>query len=475
MVKIKKLKNSHSRLKKKKNPPARHGASSQHSMLQQAIFHHQAGHLQQAEAIYRQILLTEPNHPHALHNLGILAHQTGNNEIAAELIGKAVGCLPDFAEAHYNLGVALYDQGRLDEALASFRQAISLNPQYAEAHCNLGNILMSQGRLDEASASYRQALTLQPNYVDAHYNLGTILMTRGNLAEAAASFRQALALQPDFAEAHCNLGITLKESGNIADAVASLHNALLLKPDYARAYSGLALIKRFSEADDIIRTMEDLYTKENMPDTDRVDLGFALGKAYEDLKNYDRSFGYIHAANRLKRQSYEYSIQNEVDYLEKIKATFSADFFHAHHNTGRQGNAPIFIVGMPRSGTTLIEQILASHPLVFGAGELEVLRNLVNNTCLEKSAKQFPECMPALDKDDFEKMGSDYIQQIRAYSADSVHITDKMPYNFLRVGIIKVILPHAKVVHCSRNPMDTCYSIFKKDFRGTARLCFRYD
>ncbi len=207
--------------------------------------------------------------------------------------------------------------------------------------------------------------------------------------------------------------------------------------------------------------------KIDISDADRIDLGFALGKVFEDIGNYNKSFDFILEANRLKRGSYEYSIQNDRDLFERIKKTFSPDFFASHHGSGNQDRTPIFILGMPRSGTTLVEQILASHPLVFGAGELTVLVNLANGICTGGTTAQFPECMPDLDVDTFEKMGSDYIEKIREYSNDAEHITDKMPHNFLHVGLIKTILPNAKIIHCMRNPMDTCFSIFKKEFAGT--------
>jgi hypothetical protein len=220
--------------------------------------------------------------------------------------------------------------------------------------------------------------------------------------------------------------------------------------------------------------MENLYNnKDDISEADRKDIGFALGKAFEDLRDYDKSFGFILEANRLKRKSYTYSIQDDHDLFARIKKIFSPDFFAAHEGSGYQDKTPIFILGMPRSGTTLVEQILASHPLVFGAGELTILENLTNAVCLGKATPEFPQCMLDLDRDALKKMGSGYIEKIRQYSSDALYITDKMPHNFLRLGLIRAILPLAKVVHCVRDPMDTCFSIFKKDFEG--RHDYAYD
>jgi tetratricopeptide (TPR) repeat protein len=553
MAKIsKKIKRTLGHRQKKKQAPGKHKAASHQNKFQQALRFHQAGRLPEAEALYRQILSVEPDHPDALHYFGMLAYQVGKGEIAIELISRALKCRPDYviahnnlgivlshqgkldeaaasyrralslkpdyaevhfnlgntlndqgkpeeavasyrqalslkpgyaeahnnlgvifndqgkldeavasfrqafslkpdyAEAYYNLGNTLKDLGKLDQAIASFRQALSLKPDYTEAHYNLGNVLKDLGRLDEAIGSFRQALSLKPGYVDAQNNLGTILKIQGKLDEAIASFQQALSLNPDSAEMHYNLGVIFRESGRLDDAIVSYKKALALKPDYAAAFKDLTSIVKFTEVDDVIQAMEDLYSnKKVISATDRIALGFALGKVFEDIRDYEKSFTYIFEANLLERESYEYSIQKEQDILKRIMKVFSPDFFASHQDAGHQDRTPIFIVGMPRSGTTLVEQILASHPLVFGAGELDILPNLVNSICPEIAAVKFPECMLNLSIDAFEKLGADYIEHIREYSNKAEFITDKMPYNFLHVGLIKTILPAARVIHCT--------------------------
>jgi len=432
--KNKKIKRSLGLKKKKKKAPASPGLSFQQNTLQQALALHRAGRLPEAETLYRQILRVEPNNQDALHFLGVLAQQIGKNEIAVELISRALSYRPDYAEAHYNLGIALY----------------------------------ALGKTDAAAASYRQALVLKRGYVEAHYNLGMALKDCGKLDEAVNSFRQALTLKPDYAEAQHNLGVTFSELGKLDEAVSCYKKTLSLKPDYVRAFKGLAQIVKYTEIDAVILAMEDFYNKkERLPVADRIDLGFALGKVYEDLGSCDKSFDFILEANRLKRGSYRYSTQIDQDLFARIKQVFSPDFFTLHHGSGDQEGAPIFVVGMPRSGTSLVEQILSSHPLVFGAGELDILRNATQNICAEHSGAPFPECMLNLDRDAFAEIGSVYIKKTRAYAPRAEHITDKMPNNFLRVGLIKAILPNAKIIHCMRNPMDNCFSIFKTDFTVT--------
>jgi predicted O-linked N-acetylglucosamine transferase (SPINDLY family) len=223
-------------LKKSKRTTGPAGVSNPQNLLRQALAFQQAGRLQQAEALYRQILSAEPTHPEALHHLGMLAHQVGKNEIAIELISKALNRRPDYVEACYNLGFVLLTEGRTDEAVTIYQQLLTLKPDYVEAHNNLGNAYLTLGKLEEAADSFRQALTLRPNFIEAHNNLGLALKAQGKLNEAIVSFRRALVLKPDFAEAHTNLGNTFLEQGKLGEAVTSLRQALTLKPDFTEAH-----------------------------------------------------------------------------------------------------------------------------------------------------------------------------------------------------------------------------------------------
>ncbi|MEJ2033468.1 MAG: tetratricopeptide repeat protein [Deltaproteobacteria bacterium] len=224
------------RQKKGRQSAGQPRSSSSPTLLQQALAFHQAGHLPQAEALYRQILATEPNHPGALQYLGVLAHQTGKSEIGVKLLSKVLSRRPDYTDAHVSLGVILHDLGKLDEAAASFRRALDLKPDYAEAHSNLGNVLRDQGKLGEAIASFRQALRFKPDSAELHYNLGNALKDQGEMEKAAASYRRALFLKPDFATAHYHLGNALESQGTFEDAAASYRQALRFKSDNAATY-----------------------------------------------------------------------------------------------------------------------------------------------------------------------------------------------------------------------------------------------
>jgi len=435
----------------------------------------EAGKTAEAVASFRTALSIRPDFAEVYYRLGNVLHESGQIDEAVINYRKALAIKPGFADVHNNLGNIFQQAARLDEAITSFRRALAIKPDFVEALNNLGNALQESGMTDEAITSFRRALVIKPDFAEAHNNLGNALQESGMTDEAEASFKKALLIKPDFAEALYNLGNLLQQSGRLDEAVASFRKALLIRPYYGEAYRNLSVIEKHTEVDDTVQKMEDLYGQKDLAHEDRMHLGFALGKIFEEFKQYDKSFRFIAEANLLKRRSYEYSIQTDRDLFERIKKTFSPAFFSSQQGSGCLDETPIFIVGMPRSGTTLVEQILSSHPLVFGAGELMDLTNLTDSGCAGAATGQFPECVLHLDAAAFEKMGVAYIESLRRHSKKALYITDKMPHNFLRIGMIKAILPKARVIHCRREPMDTCLSIFKNYLGVKGSHKYAYD
>jgi len=467
---------------------------------------HSAGNLSKAEQVYQQILQAEPNQPVALHYLGVIASQVGKNDVAVELIKQALAGKPEYAEARNNLGFALQEQGKIDDAIVSFNEAISIKPDYADAYNNLGNALHVQGKLDDAVYSYRKALEINPNYAKAHYNVGIVYSELGELDDAVASYRKALAIKPDYAEAHSNLGNALSEQGKLDDAVASYRKALdikpdsaeahsnlgnvlseqgklddavasyrkalAIKPDYAEAHRHLAHITKPSEGDEDLKSMERAYELASSSDQDRMHLAFGLGKAFEDLQDYERAFEYLAEGNRIKRETIGYSTDNDIDFFEKTMAAFDNSLFRRSFCEGCSDKSPIFVLGMPRSGTTLIEQILASHPHVHGAGELGILKQILKSHFSVGKKNNYPENIQFVDKAQFEHAGKQYVDEIKRKSPDSRFIVNKTPDNFKYIGLIKLILPNSRVIHCRRDPLDTCLSIFKNYFTGAHEYAY---
>ncbi len=424
------------------------------------------GRPEQAVPSFRQAIALQPDYAEAHYNLGNTLVELGRLDEAIESFEALLAHAPGVPEAHNNKGFALMELGRLGEAAASFDKALALRPDYVEVHNNKATVMSRQGRFDEAIACADRALALAPDYADAHNAKGIALADRGSLDEALACFERALALNPRSAEFHNNKGTALTDQGRFGEALESFDQALDLKPDYAEPYMHLSHIHTFSAGDRYLAAMEGLWTGDGaLSEQQKMYLGFALGKACRDLGRLEEAFGFIEQANRFKRQSYAYDIAEDADYFKNLTAAFDSDVFAGRQDAGSADGTPIFIVGMPRSGTSLVEQILASHSQVFGAGERNDLGRIVEGTDVANRLKDF-------DAGGLASLGTEYIKRIRAVGGESPRVTDKLPHNFLHIGIIRLILPKAKVIHCRRDPLDTCWSIFRSYFTGEHRYAY---
>ncbi len=417
-----------------------------------------------AVATYERAIEINPRHQDAHNGLGNALSAQDKTDEAIASYRRAIEINPDHKKAYFELGNALSKQDKTDAAIASYRRAIEINPEHHNAYCQLGNALSAQDKTDEAITAYRRAIKLAPKHPAAYLLLGSALSKQEKIDEAIASYRRAIEINPKNQDAYKGLGQILGQHGDQKEAIASFRKALEINPESGSTYQALSTNKKYTEHDDDLRAMEALYSKESISDQQRMHLAFGLGKAHEDLGEYDKSMAFVMEATRLKRASIEYSAAVAGNIFRRTTDAFSLEFFSNHKDTGNPDKTPIFIIGMPRSGTSLTEQILASHPLVFGAGELRTLSTLSIEVSANKAKSGFPECLADFEAMDFFKLGANYIEEIRNYSKSSTYITDKMPHNFLRIGLIKVILPNAKVIFCKRDPMDNCLSIFKNHF-----------
>jgi len=249
------------------------------------------------------------------------------------------------------------------------------------------------------------------------------------------------------------------------EAHASFRRAIAVKPDFVEAYRHLVTSQKNTEYNREMKQMEALLERPDLSDREKVQINFGLAKAFEDLQQYEKSFTFVQEGNRLKRLSFDYSTAQDEANFNRLKSFFDRPFFDTRKDWGCQDKTPFFIIGMPRSGTSLVEQILASHPLVVGAGELMDLSTVCHRHD-NKNNKAFPESVLELGMEDFSSIGADYVERLRIHSPSSSYITDKLPGNFQLVGMIKTILPNARVIHCRRDPIDTSLSIFKNYFLG---------
>ena len=384
-----------------------------------------------------------------------------------------VGRYPDSGFAWKVLGAALQIQGK--DSLAALQKAAELLPGDAVAHYNLGNILHERGRLNEAEASYRRALQIEPGGADMHTNLGKTLQDMGRIEEAEASYRRALQIKPDHAEAHNNLGETLMESGRLDEAEASLRRALQIRPDYFKVRLSLASVRKVKADDENLTALiaADEAARNSatpLPGEDAVCLHFALGKSYDDIGDHAKAFPRFLEGNRLKRATFDYDPDETARRIDSIMRNFDMATMDRLRGGGDPSHLPIFILGMPRSGTTLVEQIISSYPGVHGAGELVDLAAILRH---DIAGAVFPDNLHSLDQARLTAWGAEYVAGLQRRAPDARRITDKMPANFLAVGLIHLMLPNAKIIHVNRNPVDTCLSCFTQLFKDGQE--FTYD
>ena len=432
-----------------------------------ALRHHRSGRLDQAAAIYREILKRDPHDADALHLLGLLLHQTGDNEQAAELIGRATESRPDDPQYHYHHGIVLARLGRAGAAEQANRRAIALRPDYTDAYLNLGIALKAQSRAEAAADAYRAAIGLDPRNHQAHFNLANVLLEQGQYPQAIESYRRTIALEPRFDAAHNNLGNALKDLGRLEEAGAEYRAALAVNPDFGEAERNLTACRRYAAADDAdARRIEARLRRTDVAPGQRIPLHFALGKIYDDCGNYAAAFAQYHAGNQLKRSSVRFDETSVARGVERIMRRFTRDFLLSRAERGSPSERPLFIVGMPRSGTTLVEQVIASHPLAHGAGELsEIFRIVDGIAAVSHSAQPYPEGVADPGAQTIARLATQYEQRLaRGAPRSAVRITDKNPLNFRHLGLIALLFPRARIIHCTRDRLDTALSIYFQYF-----------
>jgi len=419
----------------------------------------QAGKLSAAERICKKILRADPSHADANNYLGLIRQRLGKAEQSVLLFEKVLATNPGYIPAYGNLANSLSQLGRIDEAKGVVERALSLRPGPAIANRALGDLGCQAMEYARAEDFYRRALALEPGDIHSHSGLGNTLRRLGRLDEALACYDEAARLQPGNPIVHLNRGNILSDLGRIDDAVESYRNSIRLKPDHARTYQLLAGIRKHTAYDTELEAMEALYNKPRISAEDQTNLAFGLGKAFEDLQQYDKAFEFFKQGNKSRRCMTPYSIAEDVALFENLKSTFDDSFFERNQGLGCDDDTAIFILGMPRSGTSLVEQILASHPQVHGAGELAELEAVCKG-----DVEAFPGGVAQLKPGAWKDLADDYLQRLRDHAASVPRITDKMPQNFLYIGMIAIMLSNAKIIHCRRDPMDTCLSLFKSLF-----------
>ena len=449
------------------------------------------GRLEEAVASYRRALVMDPGHAEALRHMADALVRLERAESAVPYYRRLLELRPDDAEAHSNLGSALRDLSQPQAALDAYQRALELRPDAGAMHSNLGNALLDLGRFEEAAASYRRALELDAASAKAHSNLGVVLRELGRLDEAEASLERALAIDSSV-DILTNLATVRRMLGRGAEAEAELQRALDLDPaavpaiiacadlatdrgdfqaaealyrqafakdsDSAMAWAGIAATRRMTQDDAPWLSQAKELAARRRPPRAEVTLRFAMGKYLDDLGEHDQAFENYRRANELVKTYRPPHDRRQLEGMcEFVQQLYDAEWIDAARVRTPIERRPVFIVGMPRSGTSLAEQILASHPQVFGAGELSFWKG-ASQRVSAASVASGPD--PAL----LESLAGEYQALLARLASGQLYVVDKMPGNFAHLGTIHAALPGARIIHMSRHPVDTCLSIYFQNF-----------
>jgi tetratricopeptide (TPR) repeat protein len=455
-------------------------------------------HIEGARLLQKAIKI-EPDIAEYHINLGFNLQEQEKPEQAEKAFVKATRLDQDSADAWFNLGNISLALKKPEQAINAFNKSIGINSAYLPAYNNLGNLYREMRMFDYALEMFNKALELKPDVPQSWYNLGMIYKNLGDGENAVQCFEKVITLDPANLKARCQAGDCRGRLLNdFEGALREFDSVIELNPDYVSAYTqkaGLLMIfGRYEEAGPLCRRILEidetnttaysgligskLHTEQDIQnlyglldnrslDTKQlVDVHFSLGSVFDDRKEYEKAFLHFQNGNRLHRNTFEYNVGNFEQFVSKLIAMFDESSITQYSNYGIASELPVFIVGMPRSGTTLVEQIIASHPQVYGAGELQYLANLVQSTLSleDRLASRDQPIIPDLTEADISRLANQYLAYISKSGAGAKRITDKLPQNFLYLGYIAMMFPQARIIHCSRNPMDTCLSIFEKYF-----------
>lgn len=448
-----------------------------------------------AERVYKQILEHEPNNFKVMLNLGVIYWKLQHYQNSVDITRKFLASNPESPQGHNNLGLALMGLGHLDDALACFKETLRLQSGYSDVHYSLGICLSAMKRFEEsekyllkatelnpkdvqsyfelarvyrnkgntnaAIQALRRIIELDPNHAAAYNSLGVILGELNKLEESENALRKLIQILPDNPVAYNNLGTTLLSQGRIEEAENAFRQAIVLRPGYAEAIRQMTTCRKYSpnETEDIER-IKKLLNCVDLTDNSEMHLQFALGKIYDDIAAYSDAFRHYHKGNILRHKYSQFNRFAHKDAIDRIINNFQKDFFTGKSDWGSDSEVPVFIIGMPRSGTTLVEQILSSHPEVSGGGELNKLGLMVDDLPRRLNTEsQFPECIGNLDSTTAKVLAAEYLEHLnQSVTGAPSRITDKMPSNFHYLGLVAILFPKCRVIHCLRNAADTCIS-----------------
>jgi tetratricopeptide (TPR) repeat protein len=385
---------------------------------------------------------------------------------------RAVAIKPDFADAYNKMGNLMRAKGIVDEAEALQRRALALKPDSAAVQIDLGSALRDKKEPKAAEDCFRKAISVDPASAVAHNNLGIALLDQGKVDAGMTAFRKAIDLEPKYAEAHNHLGIALQRLGRPEASTECYRRALAIKPDFVESLYNLSLNKKICSELAELNDIEKSLKPYKFSVRDQTYLHFALGNIYDSRHLYDKTFSHYEKTNDLKRPAFDRDAH--VDFTSRLIGSFSKKLLRRLKRIGPPSTLPVFIVGMPRSGTTLVEKMISSHPHAHCAGELPDIERIVADLPKELGMPPpYTEKIGQIDARSAWSVGERYLAHLRMLSSGAKRITDKLPKNFMHLGVIALLFPKARIIHCKRHPLDTCLSCYFQNFIGPQP--FAYD
>ena len=421
---------------------------------------------QDAMQCYEKAIELRPDYAEAHNNLGNLLNTEGQHEKAIISYEKALEIEPELYEATYNLGAIFQERGNYVLAIKNYLKVLDINPTHRDTFINLGDVFRQQRKFDESLRVLEKADKLYPDYAEIKNNLGLTFRDQGDVVKAIRCYKEAILLNINYAEAYNNLGIVFREQGDFKKAVNNYEKAIEINPKFAEAYANISKIKKYENNDIQIDQMEKIYSTGKLKEKEVSVLAFALAKAYGDIGDNKKAFTFLKEGNALRKKLLNYSISEDQLLFSQIKTSFELINEFQINITGKElPTAPIFILGMPRSGTTLVEQIMSCHSKISGAGELEYCSKY-GLPLIRGNIK--------LNEESLKSFRVQYLDELKKLSNGKPFVTDKMPSNFRYIGLIKTTFPEAKIIHVNRDPKAVCWSNFKLDFVSRG-LGFTYD
>ncbi|MEE8294903.1 MAG: tetratricopeptide repeat protein [Sphingomonadales bacterium] len=466
------------------------------------IIYYDKKEFDEAAKSYEKAIDLNEAYPEAHNNLGNAYRALDRGDEALEHYERAIMLNENYAEAYNNMATVLRDKDLKEEAEHSYKRAIQLKPNYTEAFNNLASFYIQEDNSDEALRILGEGLKVDDKNVPILVNVARVQLEKNNYEaaemackialqqdagsaeaecvygqichdldqydEALGHFEKAITLNPDYGEANNHYGIALKSVGRLDDAKKQFERTLKRNEKAFGAYSNLADLQKFTPKTKLLKKMEKLMKEAEDPDTERyMALHFALGKAYDDSGQYDKAFHHFSRGTKLKRAKLDYKEEDTKKFFEDIKATFTKDTFGKDRPfEGLEDEKPVFVLGMPRSGSTLTEQIISSHPQAFGAGEIKTLARSIGALRSKfPNVPRYPAMVGKMNPSHYKLIGELYLEYINKVGGDSARVTDKMLSNYYFVGLLNLIFPKAKVINIVRNPVDTCLSAYTKLFK----------